>query len=276
MDNFKQIQPDFFIRNDFIDCFKRLGLQTIDDIFSFKLGKNLAKQNLASFRERIVFETDNPKTTLFLKRYQNIPKSIQIKNWLSRHKKISLMGCDLAPAETLQEYGINTPKTIAYGRQWAGFFEKRSFIITEKIPDSLSLEEKLPDCFFSRRKDFIVNLAAFVRKFHRTGCRHRDLYLCHIFSNSQGQFTLIDLNRVFKPFAFSEKYRIKDLAQLYYSAPGNIITKTDRLRFVLAYLQKQKLSGQDKFLIKKIKSKAAGMAKHDKKHNRIPPFELTE
>jgi hypothetical protein len=273
MDEFVKIAPNFHVRIDFVDCFRKLGLKNIDDIFSFSGGKNLTKDELAAFRQRIMFNTDSPKVVLFLKRYQDVPKSRQLKNWLIRRKRISTMSCDLQPAENLKSFGINTPKTIAFGREWKGLFEKRSFIITEKIPGSASLEEKLPDGFSRQRKNFIESLAAFVQKFHKTGYRHRDLYLCHIFCNPQGQFTLIDLNRVFKPLFFSQKYRLKDLAQLYYSAPGKIFTKADRLRFFLAYLQKNKLSKRDKILIKKIKSKAQGMAKHDKKHGRIPPFE---
>jgi heptosyltransferase-2 len=266
---FVEIAPNFTVRSDFVDCFRQLGLENIDDVFNFAQGKNLIKPNLAAFRERIMFDTQNPKTTLFLKRYQNIPKLNQLKNWLTRRKKMSTMACDHQPAEDLRRLGINTPQTIAFGQQWQGLFEKRSFIITEKIPDSFSLEEKLP----KNRENFIENLAAFVRKFHGTGFRHRDLYLCHIFCNPQGQFTLIDLNRVFKPLFFSQKYLIKDLSQLYYSAPGDTVTKTVRMRFFLAYLQKDKLSRQDKILIKKIKLKAKQMAKHDKKHNRTVPFE---
>ena len=266
---FIQIAPNFTVRSDFVDCFRQFGLENMDDVFNFAQGKNLTKPNLAAFRERIVFDTQNPKTTLFLKRYQNIPKLNQLKNWLTRRKRISTMACDHQPAENLRRLGIKTPQTIAFGEDWQGLFEKRSFIITEKIPDSFSLKEKLP----KNRENFIENLAAFVRKFHNTGFRHRDLYLCHIFCNPQEQFTLIDLNRVFKPLFFSQKYLIKDLTQLYYSAPADSVAKTDRLRFFLAYLQKDKLSRQDKLLIKKIKSKARQMAKHDKKHNRTAPFE---
>ena len=271
-DSFVEIAPGFHIRSDFVDCFRKLGLKNIDDIFSFSKGKNLTKDNLPAFRQRIMFDTDNPKTSLFLKRYQNIPKLKQKKNWLVHRKRISTMACDMEPAESLRKLGINTPRIIAFGEEWGGLFEKRSFIITEKIPDSVSLEEKRPDVFCRDRKNFIESLAAFVRKFHETGHRHRDLYLCHIFCSPQGRFTLIDLNRVFKPVIFSQKYRIKDLAQLYYSAPGKIFTKTDRLRFFLAYLQKDKLSKKDKIIIKKIKSKAQRMAGHDEKHGRSAPF----
>ncbi len=269
MDNFKELNPGFFVHDNFVRCFGRLDMVSIDKIFSFDKGKNLAKENLAKFRERIMFETDTPKTTLYLKRYQDTPKLVQIKNWLNHKKKISTSACDMEPAEKLREFGINTPRTIAFGQEWDGIFEKRSFIITEQIPDSVSLEKKLPD-----DKDFIKKLAAFVRKFHSTGFRHRDLYLCHIFCNSHCLFTLIDLARIFKPLFFSRKYLIKDLAQLYYSSPGNTISKADRLRFFLLYLEKKKLGYSDKIMIKKIKAKAMQMAKHDKKHNRPVPFEL--
>jgi len=272
MDNFIKINPGFFIHCDFVDSFKNLGLDSFDAVFAFEKGKNLAKANLASFRRRIMFETENPKSALFLKRYQDIPKITQIKNWINRKKRISVMACDLEPAEILRRYGIDTPRTIAFGQQWKGVFEKRSFIITEKIPDSLSLEQNLP----IDKKKFISDLAAFVRKFHKTGYRHRDLYLCHIFCSSQGQFTLIDLHRVFKPLFFAKKYLIKDLAQLYYSSPGNSVSRTDRLRFFLVYLQKEKLTIYDKYLIKKIKAKAKRMAVHDKKHNRAAPFEIKD
>ncbi|OHB57208.1 MAG: lipopolysaccharide heptosyltransferase II [Planctomycetes bacterium RBG_13_44_8b] len=272
-DDFVEIASGFYIRSNFVDCFTRLGLKNIDDVFAFNAGENLTKNELADFRQRIRFETDNPKAVLFLKRYQNVPKLIQLKNWLARHKRVSTMDCDLAPANALQKLGINTPRTIAFGRHWQGLFEKRSFVITKKIPDATSLEQKIPACFFANRRVFAENLAAFVRKFHETGYRHRDLYLCHIFCNPQCRFTLIDLNRVFKPAFFSQRYRIKDLSQLYYSAPSKIFTKTDRLRFFLAYLQKDKLSKEDKILIKRVKSKTQRMAKHDKRHGRMVPFE---
>jgi len=72
---------------------------------------------------------------------------------------------------------------------------------------------------------------------------------------------------------FGEKFLVKDLAQLYYSSPGSVITRADRLRFYLAYTGKTKFSICDRILIRKIKSKAKQMAIHDKKHNRYVPYE---
>ena len=94
------------------------------------------------------------------------------------------------------------------------FFEKQSFIITEKIPNAESLERKLPDFFYQpsaqenkKQKDrFINDLADFARLFHDTGFRHRDFYLAHIFMDEAGSFYLIDLQRAFKPLLSSARF----------------------------------------------------------------------
>ena len=86
-------------------------------------------------------------------------------------------------------------------------------------------------------------------------------------------FYLIDLARVFKPALLAERFRIKDIAQVYDSAPGRYFSKTDRLRFYLAYVGRDKLTRKDKVFISKVKNKAKRMAKHDIKHGRSVPFQ---
>ena len=137
------------------------------------------------------------------------------------------------PAQKLADAGINTPRPVCYGSQWGMLFEKRSFIITEQIPGE-SLERALPDSFnklatnereltpnLKERRRFIRSLAAFAHKYHATGYRHRDFYFAHIF-HYNGIFYLIDLQRAFKPMLFAQRFRIKDIAQLSYSAPKTI------------------------------------------------------
>jgi hypothetical protein len=278
---FIEISESFFVDADFKNAFYETGLTSIDKIFSFNLAKNLAKKNLAKYRSRLQFEVGSPPTTVFLKRYDRPPIGLQIKNWLCHHKKTSYGFVDFETANSLTRKGINTPKTICYGEQWGSFFEKRSFIITEKIPNAEPLEQKLPDCFTASfttenlklRRIFIRNLADFVKKFHGTGYRHRDLYLCHIFYNTSGEFYLIDLSRAFKPKLLGERYRIKDIAQLYYSAPGSIFSKTDRMRFYMGYRKCDRLNAEDKGFIEKVINKAKQMARHDSKRGRVIPLE---
>ncbi len=278
---FKEISKSVFIDADYERQFSRLGLTSIDAVFDFNTGTNLTKDNLSKHRSRLQFQVDSPQTTLFLKRYDRPPVSVQFRNWLSAHRRISCGLLDFEPADKLTAMGINTPMTIAYGFQWGRLFEKRSFCITEKIPNAESLERKLPDYFnapptaenLRMRRDFIRRLAAFIKKFHETNYRHRDLYLSHIFYSDDGRFHLIDLARAFKPFLLAERFRVKDIAQVYYSAPGNSFSGTDRLRFYFALAGRSKLTVKDKAFIRKVINKAKRIARHDIKHGRTAPFE---
>jgi heptosyltransferase-2 len=273
-------RESFFIDSDYKTGLGELGLTSIDAVFSFNAAQNLTKDNLSKHRSRLRFEINSPPATLFLKRYDSPPILVQIRNWLSAHRRISCGLFDFEPTIELTTAGINTPKIISYGEQWGLFFEKRSFLVTEKIPAAESLEQRLPDCFNSPptvenlklRRNFIVQLAAFVKKFHETNYRHRDLYFSHIFYNDNGRFYLIDLARTFRPALFAERFRLKDIAQLYYSAQSRYFSKTDRLRFYLGYTGRSKLTRKDKAFIRKVINKTRQMAQHDIKHGRAVPF----
>ncbi len=279
-----EAKESFFIDSDYKTAFRKSGLTSIEEVFSFNAAKNLTKINLASYRSRLQFEINSPRspssTTVFMKRYDRPPVLVQIRNWLSRHNRRSCALCELEAANKLTTAGINTPKVISYGEQWGTLFEKRSFIITEKIPDAESLERKLPDYFhgpdtienLKLRRNFIIQSASFIKKFHDTHYRHRDLYLSHIFYSDNGEFYLIDLARIFRPVVLGRRFQIKDIAQVYYSAPGRHFSKTDRLRFYMAYTGRTKLSKKDKIFIRKVINKAKRMASHEIKHGRIVPF----
>jgi len=272
---------EFFIDPAYKTGFERLGLTSIEAVFAFGAGKNLTKKNLASYRSRIEFKIESPAVTVFLKRYDNPPVMTQLKNWLSAKKRVSCALAEVEAAQKLAAMGINTPKMIAWGEVPSGFFEKRSFVSIEEIREGQSLERSLPGFFngpgtgesIVLRRQFIKQLALFIKKFHETGCCHRDLYLCHIFRVPDGRFYLIDLARVFTPVVFSEIYRVKDVAQLHYSAPAKYFSKTDRLRFLRAYLGREKLKAGNKVFVRRIVDKARRMARHDIRHGRAVPFE---
>ena len=247
-----EISESFFVDPDYRAALARLGLTCIDAVFSFEGGERLTKKHLAAHRSRVRFDIDRPQRTLFLKRYDSPPIAAQLANWISHRRRKSCSSPDFTSAAALQELGIATPKTVAYGEQRGVLFEKRSFIITENIADAESLERKLPGCFTSAgtaqdlrgRRGFIYCLADFISRFHDTGYRHRDLYLAHIFHSSSGKFYLIDLARCFRP----------------------------ALRFYLAYAGREKLGPQDKAFIRRVLKKANRMARHNRKHDRPIPF----
>lgn len=273
---YNQSDPGFFVDPAFETALSETGISSLESVFAFNSGENLVKSNLASWRCRMRFQLSNGQTA-YLKRYDRPPVSVQLKSWQQHRKRTFLSEYDKGPPEELQNVDVKIPRVIAFGGQWSGLFEKRSFIITLEIPEACSLERKLPPCFnneqIKEKRKFVKKLADFVRRFHGTGYRHRDLYLCHIFLSKNDSLYLIDLQRSFRPVLLSRRYQVKDLAQLYYSSPADKIYWTDRLRFYLAYMQKKRLDEVDKTLIRAIHTKALQIARHDRKHGRAIPFE---
>ena len=189
-------------------------------------------------------------TKLYLKRYDRPPIVKQLENWFAHRRRVSFAGVEHDAAFALCAAGIGTPHMVAWGCQWASLFEQRSFLVTQQVADSDSLERRLPACFshsggLQDRRRFIRSLAQFIRRFHLTGWRHRDLYLAHIFCSTSGQFCLIDLARAFRPL-LARRFQVKDLAQLHYSAPAGAFSRTDRLRFYLTYCDHRRLNESDK------------------------------
>lgn len=277
---FIETSQSFFLDSDYATAFEKLGLTSFDALFSFNSGKDPGGSSLPKHRSRLQFKISDPDKILFLKRYNHPDALTQIKNWFWHNTRKSMMSFDLDPTDDLARAGIRTPKTISYGEQWGVFLEKRSFIITEELPNAESLEQKLPDCFGDRSKtenlrqqrNFIERLGQFAGKFHDTDYRHRDFYLAHIFYSDDGAFFLIDLQRAFKPHILAERFRVKDIAQLYFSAPGSAFSKTDRLRFYKSYTGKRFLDGRDKVFIRKVVRKVNWIARREIKHGRLVPF----
>jgi tRNA A-37 threonylcarbamoyl transferase component Bud32 len=122
----------------------------------------------------------------------------------------------------------------------------------------------------ARKRELVRQIARLVRRFHRAGFYHRDLYLCHIFVREErGNFALylIDLQRVRqkRPGQVGRRWLVKDLAALNYSAPAGIITRTDRMRFVRDYLGLKRLDGVARKLVGSVVAKTGRIARHDEK-----------
>lgn len=279
-DGFVEVSKDFFVAGDYVDALVEAGLDSMDAVFAFEGGEDLGKANLGKHRRRIRFELEATGKRYYLKRYEGTPLGVQVRNWIDHWRRASMSSFDMGPGEELAALGIRTPKVVAYGDEWEGVFEGRSFLITEEISDAKSLEESLPSYFYDsspvenvdKKRAFIERLADFAKYFHQTGYRHRDFYLCHIFMTADEEFYLIDLHRTFKPVLFDGRFRVKDIAQLYYSVPGDIISRADRLRFYRRYVGRDRLTVADKIFIRQLKSRAWRMADHDIKHGREVPF----
>ena len=150
----------------------------------------------------------------------------------------------------LESLGINTMQIVGFGKKGWNIARQQSFIITEELTDTISLEDycmqwkKSPPAF-SLKQALIVKVAGISRMLHQHGVNHRDYYLCHFLLHiphgrnniDRHHFTLwlIDLHRAQLRKETPGRWIIKDLAALMFSALDIGLTTRDRYRFIQEY-----------------------------------------
>ena len=147
----------------------------------------------------------------------------------------------------LGELGVDTMRAVAFGQRGENPARQRSFLITEELAPTISLEDfcrdwaKTPPPVRLKRA-LILRVAEMARKLHSGGVNHRDFYLCHFLLHldppptaDRLRLSLIDLHRAQVRARTPARWRDKDLAALYFSAIGIGLTQRDLLRFLAVY-----------------------------------------
>jgi heptose I phosphotransferase len=151
----------------------------------------------------------------------------------------------------LTELGVDTMKAVAFGRRGSNPARQESFIITEELAPTVSLEDycrdwpaQPPAPAFKRA--LIARVAEMARRMHQGGVNHRDCYICHFLlhtdpppSPERLRLSLIDLHRAqVREGAAPRRWRDKDLAALHFSTLEIGLTARDRLRFLRGYFDR--------------------------------------
>jgi heptose I phosphotransferase len=148
------------------------------------------------------------------------------------------------------QLGVNTARLVGYGKRGWNPAKLQSFVVTGELTNTVSLEDlgyewrKSPPSY-ALKKALITEVAKISRSIHENGLNHRDLYICHFLldiSNNKDEIDpnlirlyLIDLHRMQMRRRTPKRWRVKDIAALYYSSMNIGLTKRDLLRFVRIY-----------------------------------------
>lgn len=148
----------------------------------------------------------------------------------------------------LTELGVDTMKAVAFGRRGSNPARLESFIVTEELAPTASLEDYCRDWPTNPpapalKRALIARVAEMAGKMHRGGVNHRDCYICHFLLHTEPapspaalRLSLIDLHRAqVRAGAAPRRWRDKDLAALHFSTLEIGLTARDRLRFLRAY-----------------------------------------
>lgn len=153
----------------------------------------------------------------------------------------------------LERIGVQTMTIAGYGLRGRNPARMQSFIITEEIEDSISLEEMVLDetqfpLSPSIKRALILRVAEIARVMHQNGVNHRDFYICHFLlpeiwleqekPEIKPPLYVIDLHRTQVRESIPARWLLKDLAGLHFSSMDAGLTKRDRLRFVSRYENK--------------------------------------
>ncbi|GMG87879.1 lipopolysaccharide core heptose(I) kinase RfaP [Biformimicrobium ophioploci] len=146
----------------------------------------------------------------------------------------------------LEVLGIDTMRPVAFAERGLSPSARESFLVTEALEPTVSLEtfcadwKALPPPLSIKRK-LIRRVAEIARDLHEGGVNHRDFYLCHFLLRPETLeqeslvIHLIDLHRAQIRHRVPERWRIKDLSGLWFSACDIGLTRADLMRFVEIY-----------------------------------------
>lgn len=201
----------------------------------------------------------------FLKYHAGIGWQEIFKNLIALRLPIISARNEWQAIHFLEKHHLDTMTLAAYGERGLNPAKRQSFVVTDDLTGTMSLEwvgeqwqQRPPD--FASKQALIRKLAEISRTMHQNGMNHRDYYLCHFLLDESfarhNTFTsdtplyLIDLHRAQLRKRTPERWVIKDMGSLFFSASRVPLTRRDKLRFMKIYSGmplRQLLSSQQDF-----------------------------
>lgn len=259
---------NILINEDYLDLLRDNGLDSFLALRSFS-GGTLLKKN----KFRSVDRIELGSKVFYLKRHF-WPCRERLRSINPLRKKEDARN-EWNSMLLLDSMGFNTMLPVAFGESKKFAQDHFSLTLTENLYDAEKLEIFFPKHFMpplprekiNDKRAYITKLAFLARDLHDHGLNHQDLYLGHILVRQEDdKFFIIDVQRMHKNTIISRHDRIKDLAQLTYSAKGlGIFSTTDLLRFFHVYTGSDTLTPDHKKLACNILLKARKISKHDAK-----------
>lgn len=211
--------------------------------------EGLSGQVYRELEARRTLRTEVAGRGYFVKIHRGIGWGEIFKNVLTAKLPVLGAGQEWQALERLHEAGIPTMTAVAYGERGSNPADQHSFIITEELAPTVSLEDFSIDWLKQPpeprlKRALIAEVARMTGMMHRAGVNHRDCYICHFLLHTDKPVTaddlklsLIDLHRAQTRSAITLRWRNKDLAALYFSALDIGLTQRDKLRFLKGYFQ---------------------------------------
>lgn len=199
--------------------------------------------------------------TVYVKRYPKLRKP----GLLKRASAPSPAKREWMALTMLGHSKVPTIRPLALLEECEGKHTVRAALITLGLDAPQTLEDVARTAAVptARKHAITRELARITRLMHDTGINHRDYYLVHIRVGAGDKLFITDLNRADLRKVVPERWIVKDLAALHFSAPAKKVSNADRARFIAAYTGKP--PHESRSLIKAVIRKAERMQRHTRK-----------
>jgi heptose I phosphotransferase len=190
-------------------------------------------------RQTLAFTVNQQR--FFIKRHRGVTWKEILKNLVQLRLPVVSAKNEFRAITKLHELGIEVPVIAAYGRRGMLPANIESFLVTEDVGPHQSLEDycrhwRTQPPAFAHKRALIQQIADIARTMHQAGICHRDFYICHfLFTGADQPLTVIDLHRALVKNRLAERWLIKDIAGLYFSAMDAGLTRHDLYRFMRRY-----------------------------------------
>ena len=263
------------VHREFLDVFRHHHLESLDAIMSIHDGLLIRDMPGRTTRRIILPSPDGPPLVAFLKQYEpdHVGLWERLLRWLGRREQREA-DQEWRMLHTLRQHGIRTATPIAFGQAAGGTRAVRSFVMTVEIGGGQPSHKFWQTHDRPSRRALIEALAVFTRRLHGQGFIHKDYYMPHIFvveRDGQLDLHLVDLQRVMGPARFRQRWIIKDLGGMAFSAARNGVSRADMMRFYKTCFQVDRLGADDRKLIRKILARAARIRRHKPRYGAPPP-----
>jgi heptose I phosphotransferase len=259
---------NLILNTEYAELLKGNGISSADKLWTLTSEpvKKLLKERGT---EKAFLENNGEKIEVYIKHYTPPPLKERIKAASSLKFKSFDAFDEWDSLLAFHRHNLPTMIPLAVARQGA-----KTCILTLGITDyrrASHLFEEFTAKDNKRKEKLILKIADLAGKMHSEGMAHQDFYLVHIFvkENNNDEIFLIDLQRTIKQNQLSERWRIKDLAQIYFSAEPFINTKDT----VLFWQRYTKICNPELYknqeLTAKILKKALKIKKHTEKKYKI-------
>ncbi len=211
----------------------------------FAAADALQGEVLRALEGRRTLRTEIAGRGYYAKIHRGIGWAEIFKNLLAGRLPVLGAGNEWRALERLAALGVDSMRAVAFGERGSNPARRQSFIVTEELAPTISLEDFCRDWRAvppapTLKRALVRRVAEMARRMHGGGVNHRDFYICHFLLHlpvdaGAPRLSLIDLHRAQVREQTPRRWRDKDLAALYFSALDIGLTRRDILHFLKTY-----------------------------------------